>query len=249
MADRTDAHAGAGKVGVALVVRDDERRRRVVAALTSPLNEVFRFESLEDVHGAMATVGIDVIVTDLFGSPGPTSDGQPAEPASRIPPVVVVAPTGLAGVDSLEAGAADYVVEPFNERELRARTLLRARESEASSLVYGDLVLERAACRVSLAGVVVDLTRREYDLLVFLAERPGRVVSREQLLDQVWGPSSAWQSGGTVTEHVHRVRRKIAGDTGHGRYGRRGGRVCRRPGRLLGDARALVRDRGAVGTA
>jgi DNA-binding response OmpR family regulator len=119
----------------------------------------------------------------------------------------------------LELGADDYVVKPFFPRELaaRARSLLRRAgvPTRPSRLEFGELVIDVATREAFLAGTPVDLTAREFDLLEFLASAPRQAFSRAQLLQRVWGSSTAWQQESTVTEHVRRVRRKLAGDTGH----------------------------------
>ncbi|MBN9200155.1 MAG: response regulator transcription factor, partial [Microbacterium chocolatum] len=124
-------------------------------------------------------------------------------------------------IHGLEAGADDYLVKPFSPRELtlRVRTLLRrvVASEQTSAPASVDAVLERGPLRIDTAarvverdGVALTLTSREYDLLVYLARRPGRVFSREDLLGAVWG----WSHGdaSTVTVHVRRLREKIETD-------------------------------------
>src|SRR5438132_7780205 len=94
-------------------------------------------------------------------------------------------------VRGLATGADDYIVKPFSVPELiaRIRALLRRASPQrvAGQLAHGDIELDREKKRVSRAGREVDLGPTEYRLLEFLMERPGRVFSREQLLDGVWG--------------------------------------------------------------
>ncbi len=115
-------------------------------------------------------------------------------------------------VTGLELGADDYVTKPFSPRELvaRVRAVLRRVEPEtdANTISVGDVVLDRRARSVSVDGQEVDLTTREFDLLWHLAEHPGIVVSRERLLDRVWG--LAFPGGTrTVDVHVGQLRRKL----------------------------------------
>jgi DNA-binding response OmpR family regulator len=115
----------------------------------------------------------------------------------------------LAGLD---AGADDYIGKPFSPRELVARmkAVLRrvAPDADDSMLVLGDVVLRRSAREVGVAGEEVDLRPKEFDLLAYLMENRGAVLSRDLLLERVWGYDYA---GGTRTVDVHvaQLRRKL----------------------------------------
>ena len=118
-------------------------------------------------------------------------------------------------VVGLELGADDYLAKPFGPRELLARlraVLRRSAPADASrTLRAGDLEIELSARRVTLAGREIDLTAIEFDLLVALAERPNRVVSRDVLLELA-GRSDTHVSDRTVDVHVSHLRQKIGDD-------------------------------------
>jgi DNA-binding response OmpR family regulator len=140
-------------------------------------------------------------------------------------PVIMLTGKGLEldRVLGLKLGADDYVVKPFFPAELSARigTVLRRsrpRESSAGELQFGDLRLDTATREVVLNSDAVEMTAKEFDLLVFMARSPRQVFTRAQLLEQVWDSSSAWQGEGTVTEHVRRIRRKIEADPDNPRW-------------------------------
>jgi len=115
-------------------------------------------------------------------------------------------------VRGLDTGADDYIVKPFSMTELTARiraVLRRIRPGLAEDLVrQGDLVVDRAAHRVKRAGKEIHLGPTEFRLLDYLMQHPGRVFSREQLLDAVWG-SDVYVEARTVDVHIGRLRKAL----------------------------------------
>ena len=132
-------------------------------------------------------------------------------------PIIMLTALGEAEhrIEGLEAGVDDYLAKPFSPRELvlRAEALVRrsllVRET-AGDVTLGRLHLDAAARTISLDGAPLALTAREHDLLEHLLRRPGRTLSRDELLGQVWG----WSIGdvSTITVHVRRLREKIEQD-------------------------------------
>lgn len=137
-----------------------------------------------------------------------------ARPATRRTPVIMLTARGEESdkIRGLDTGADDYVVKPFaiNELSARIRALLRRSRPELveERLEYADLILDRASHRVTRAGKDIHLGPTEYRLLDFLMQRPGRVFTRERLLDAVWGPNT-YVEARTVDVHVGRLRKAL----------------------------------------
>jgi two-component system phosphate regulon response regulator PhoB len=138
-------------------------------------------------------------------------------PQWRSLPVIMLTAKGeeVDRVRGLEGGADDYVVKPFGVTELVARlraVLRRAKPTVGAEMLrYADLVMDLASHRVTRNGTSVHLGPTEFRLLRVLLERPGRVFSREQLLDAVWGRESEIEPR-TVDVHIRRLRKALNED-------------------------------------
>lgn len=169
----------------------------------------------------------DLVILDLML---PGMDGieicQRLRRSSRYVPVLMLTArsTELDRVLGLEVGADDYLTKPFSVRELVARVKAMFRRVDAlgqaspggddaneERLVNGDLTIEISKRRVTKRGEVLRLTAKEFDLLLQFARNPGRVYTRTDLLDQVWGYGHDGYEH-TVNSHINRLRAKIEAD-------------------------------------
>jgi two-component system, OmpR family, phosphate regulon response regulator PhoB len=215
-------------VPVVLVVDDDAAIRTVVRWQLDDAG--FRVVEADDGPSALRRIqderpvlvvldlslpglgGLDVLRTVRGGGTG----------RSDVPVIVLSGRSGETDrIVGLDLGADDYLVKPFSPGELaaRVRSVLRRSSPElgGEAVVVGTLRIEPGSRRVLLAGADVELTPKEYDLLVFLAAHPHHVFTRGELLDRVWNSSSDWLGEATVTEHVHRLRLKLEPDPSHPR--------------------------------
>jgi DNA-binding response OmpR family regulator len=200
-----------------LVVEDDERiRASLRLALEEEGHAVEEADSGENALRMLADgLAAEVVVLDVML---PGMDGfevcRSLRRTSDVPVIMVTARTDSHDVVAgLEAGADDYVTKPFVPKELSARVralLRRARrpETEPDALVFGDLEVVPQAGVVRRSGQELSLTRTEFRVLCELAANPGRVLSREALLERVWGYD--WFGDGRLVDvHIRRLRSKI----------------------------------------
>lgn len=201
---------------VLLLVEDDDSIGRLVKQYLEQQDgwRVLWLRTGEEAVSELRRHPVRLVVLDV-GLPG--IDGfevcRRVRAWSKVPIVMLTArdeePDRVAG---FELGVDDYVPKPFSPRELAARikAILRRAEQrpEDEMLTTGDIVLRRDSHEVSVAGEPVELTSKEFDLLACFLEHRGIVLSRERLLDIVWGVS---YPGGTrtVDMHVAQLRRKL----------------------------------------
>jgi two-component system response regulator RegX3 len=206
-----------------LVVEDEPS---FAEALTIGLErEGFRVTTVPDGATALARfdeVAPDLVLLDLML---PKVSGldvcREIRLKSRIPIIMVTAKTSeVDTVVGLEVGADDYVTKPYRLRELvaRMRAVLRRFESrgeaasvESNPIVLGDLSLDHERHEVKVKGEIVAMPLKEFELLTLLMENAGRVLTREVLIDRVWGSDYVGDTK-TLDVHVKRIRSKIEDD-------------------------------------
>ena len=201
-----------------LIVEDEPS---YVAALEVSLGaEGFEVDAAPDGKAALEhfrAARPDVILLDLMLPALPGLDVLRAVRRESDVPVIVVSAKGAEAdiVSALELGADDYVTKPYSVRELVARIRAATRRSGAAAgaevLTAGALSLDLATRRLRLPSGEQDLPKKEFEVLQLLMQRPGRVVPREEFLDEVWG--FAW-AGDTrsLDQHVRRLRRRLEAD-------------------------------------
>jgi DNA-binding response OmpR family regulator len=175
---------------------------------------VFWVRTGEEALAELARHPIRIVILDI-GLPG--IDGfevcKQMRARSRVPILMLTARDEESDrIVGLEVGADDYLAKPFSPRELAARikAILRRTEPQPTQdvLELGDVTLNRGTHDVTIAGQAVELTAKEFDLLAYFLSNPGAVLSRDVLLDRVWGVE---YPGGTRTVDVHvaQLRRKL----------------------------------------
>ena len=206
-------------------MEDDERIRTAVKlALEDEGWTVAEAATGEDALAVFQAEPADVVLIDIML---PGIDGfevcRSIRRTSDVPIVMVTARADTHDVVAgLEAGADDYLTKPFAPKELSARIralLRRARTSEVSSphLRFGDLEIVPEEGVVRRNGRDVHLTKTEFRVLVELAQSPGRVFSREVLLERIWG-YGYFGDGRLVDVHVRRLRTKVESDPANPRH-------------------------------
>jgi len=204
-----------------LVVDDDENLRRLIAAYLE--SEGYEVKEAADGHSALTSVEAEepqLVVLDLM-LPGINGlDVARRIRAKRTTPILMLTARGSEDdvLQGFAAGADDYLVKPFSPKVLvaRVKAVLRRSgaeiEDEAGGLLsLGGISLDSKAREVRVEGREIELTSTEFELLRVLAEHPGWVYSREDLLESVWGYSYLGDSR-LVDVHIANLRKKIGDD-------------------------------------
>lgn len=214
-----------------LVIEDDQDINQLISMNLSDMQ--YQVESCDNgLQGYQQAhqKEYDLIVLDLML---PGMDGleicQKLRAQQLLTPILMVTArdSELDRVIGLEMGADDYLTKPFSVRELQARVkamlrryqmMAQASQSQVKSAIQiRDLEIDSARRTVRLKNQEIDLTSTEFDLLLHLAQSPGQVFSRAQLLDQVWGYNHSGYEH-TVNSHINRLRTKLEKDPSQPEY-------------------------------
>jgi two-component system copper resistance phosphate regulon response regulator CusR len=219
-AARAQNHRGASKrdnLMHVLIVEDDEKTALALqAGLRSEAFTATLARTGEEGFSLINTSTFDIMVLDwmLPGRDGIEMLKSLRARGTTTPVLLLTARDSVADrVAGLESGADDYLVKPFAFAELvaRLRTLLRRSPvTEPLRRQMADLVMDLETRRVWRAGVIIELTPREFDVLAYLLRQPGQVVSREMLANDVWREASRETPLANVIDvHVGHLRRKV----------------------------------------
>jgi DNA-binding response OmpR family regulator len=204
---------------IVVAEEDTSSRRALRHYLQRSGYQVIEAASADEIPDTLVAHPADLVILDLDLGGGLADALTRIRRRSSVPVIVC---SGRASerdrVGLLNLGADDFLAKPYSSAELEARmraVLRRCCAMPTTTLDHGDLVIDQGTRRVRVGAAEVVMTRKEFDLLAFLAAAPGRVFSRDDLLEQVWGSDGRWQGRSTVTEHIRRVRLKIESDPGN----------------------------------
>lgn len=214
-----------------LVVDDEEAIRTLVEYNLRMAG--YEVETAQEGHAALELIAkrsYDLLVLDLMlpGVDGLELCKRLRQANSKVPIIMLTARgEEIDRVVGLEMGADDYVTKPFSPRELvaRVRAVLRRKADEPTAAVaaqgdlykVGDVLMDSGRYEVTVRGELIELTPREFELLHYLLKNLDRVVSRDQLLDGVWGYEYAGDTR-LVDVHISHLRDKVEEDPKNPRY-------------------------------
>jgi DNA-binding response OmpR family regulator len=214
-------------MGIIVVIEDDTRIQKTLRRLFEGENyEVHVLQDGGTAKEATSTPGVEAVVLDLML---PKISGREVcrslkEQQPNLPVVILSAVSEVADkVLLLELGADDYVTKPFSPRELLARVQAAIRRSNrmgAKPVVlrgFGDVAVDLEQMEAVRAGTPVSLTAQEFKLLRYFFENPMRVISRQQLLTEVWGYES-FPTTRTVDNQILKLRQKLEPNPTEPRY-------------------------------
>lgn len=209
-----------------LLVEDEASIRKFVKInLERNGYTVYEAESGEEGLKILSSNDIDIVILDVMlpGIDGFEVLRRIREKDNKVIVIMLTAKgQDMDKIMGLEIGADDYMVKPFNPLELvaRIRTILRrtnANEEDVEVLTSHDIKIDLTAMKVFKSGVEISLTPKELEIIVFFIKNEGRVLSRNEILDYVWGKNYFGEIK-TVDVHVRRLREKIDDDSTNPKY-------------------------------
>ena len=195
---------------------DDSIRALVKVALEGYNHNVYDFENAEDALKEMENVDVDLAIFDLM-LPGMQGNDavkilRSKEKFKRLPIIILTAKDSeVDKIVGLDSGADDYVTKPFSVMELMARVRSQLRRTEDISKSYkeiGDLKINTDTREVFVKNEICSLTFKEYELLLYLINNKHRVVTRDELLNRIWGYEYTGETR-TIDIHIRTLRQKI----------------------------------------
>lgn len=207
-----------------VIIEDEQRIRELLArSLADRGHDVVSYATALDGLKGVVEGNPDIVLLDM-GLPD-LDGGELLKMIRAVSQVPVIAATARNDqrdiIATLDAGADDYIVKPFSteEMEARVRAVLRrtGHESSPEITVLGDLEIDIAGRLATLAGATLDLSPKEFDLLSYLAERPGEVISKRDLLAMVWREPYGG-SEKTIDVHLSWLRKKLGESAAEPRF-------------------------------
>ncbi|MFO7577062.1 MAG: response regulator transcription factor [Pelovirga sp.] len=209
-----------------LAIDDDDDILRVLQAnLSLHGYRVLTASSLANARRVLAATTPALVLLDLMLPDGDGLDfcNEFKERNPQVPVIMLTAKDKLQDkVAGLEIGADDYVVKPFETCELLARIRARLRQAPAAgepgTVTAGDLVVDLANHQVTLRGEVIPLTPKQLQLLAFLLEKRGQLVTREEIRRSLWKDSPIYSWSRVIDVHIQHLRQKLEDDAAAPRY-------------------------------
>ncbi len=198
-----------------LIAEDDENLRRILTMWLKRKHGVTAVDGGRAALECTETKKFDLIITDVMM---PDVDGYSVVETLRsrgdTTPVIIITAKGEAGdkCRGFAAGTDDYMTKPVDLDELNwriAALLRRSKIADEGKIVIGDVVVDKQSFSVKRGGVEIDLPTKEFKLLYLLLSYPGKIFTKENILDTVWGYSSESDEF-TVRTHINRLRNKFA---------------------------------------
>ncbi|MDO4547763.1 MAG: response regulator transcription factor [Clostridia bacterium] len=208
------------------IVEDDERIAILLSSAVEAMGlDAARFRNADDLFAGLRRAKPDLLLLDLMLGMNSGYDildeWKNRKDTSHTPVIIVSALSAEENkVRGLDLGAEDYITKPFGVKELQARVraALRRAPVSAKAMRFGELTIDEKAREVRLADERIMLSFMEFELLLYLAKRPGYVASRDELLSAVWGYKTQSDPSRTVDYHVRVVRSKLRDNPAQPRY-------------------------------